>query len=113
MEKGFLKRFINLSLNPLHVLLSKVALSYTIVYYHKLCIYNNKLNDLLFVGGYPQQHQGTTVVVAQPPVTVVQQFRETPVHTRCPHCQAEVVTATSYETGTFAWIICLVLCLIG
>lgn len=62
--------------------------------------------------GYAQQGQ-TTVVLAQPAVTVVQQFREAPVHTRCPHCQAEVVTATQYETGTFAWIICLVLCLVG
>ena len=59
--------------------------------------------------GYGQ----TTVVVAQPAMTVVQQYREAPVHTRCGHCQAEVVTATQYETGTFAWIICLVLCLVG
>nr|ABI79459.1 LPS-induced TNF-alpha factor [Azumapecten farreri] len=63
--------------------------------------------------GYPQQQGQTTVVVAQPAVTVVQQFRESPVHTRCPHCQAEVVTATQYETGTFTWIICLVLCIVG
>ncbi|XP_062581008.1 cell death-inducing p53-target protein 1 homolog isoform X2 [Saccostrea cucullata] len=63
--------------------------------------------------GQPQGYGQTTVVVAQPALTMVQQFRETPVHTRCPHCQAEVVTATSYETGTFAWIICLVLCLVG
>ncbi|KAK3090127.1 hypothetical protein FSP39_009378 [Pinctada imbricata] len=59
--------------------------------------------------GYGQ----TTVVVAQPAVSVVQTFRETPVHCRCPHCQAEVVTATQYETGTMAWIVCLVLCLVG
>ncbi|XP_060063400.1 cell death-inducing p53-target protein 1 homolog isoform X3 [Ylistrum balloti] len=63
--------------------------------------------------GYPQQQGQTTVVVAQPAVTVVQQFRESPVHTRCPHCQAEVVTATQFETGTFTWIICLVLCIVG
>ncbi|KAL5018732.1 hypothetical protein ScPMuIL_004454 [Solemya velum] len=62
--------------------------------------------------GYPQQGQ-TTVVVAQPAVTVIQQFRESPVHTKCPHCSAEIVTATMYETGTFTWIICLVLCLVG
>ncbi|XP_056019494.1 cell death-inducing p53-target protein 1 homolog isoform X4 [Ostrea edulis] len=63
--------------------------------------------------GQPAQYGQTTVVVAQPALTMVQQFRETPVHTKCPHCQAEIVTATSYETGTFAWIICLVLCLVG
>lgn len=68
-------------------------------------------------GPYGQQafsQQGqTTVVLAQPTLTVVQTFRESPVHTRCPHCQAEVVTATLYETGTFTWIVCLILCLVG
>ncbi|XP_050394198.1 cell death-inducing p53-target protein 1 homolog isoform X2 [Patella vulgata] len=67
--------------------------------------------------GYGQPQQGyagnTTVVVAQPTMAVVQQFRESPVHTRCPHCQAEIVTATHYETGTLSWIICVVLCLVG
>ncbi|XP_063444544.1 cell death-inducing p53-target protein 1 homolog isoform X2 [Mytilus trossulus] len=62
-----------------------------------------------------QQQQGhTTVVVGQPTTTVlVQQFREAPVNTSCPHCHAQVITATQYETGTFAWIICLVLCIVG
>ncbi|CAG2247341.1 unnamed protein product [Mytilus edulis] len=62
-----------------------------------------------------QQQQGhTTVVVGQPAATVlVQQFREAPVNTSCPHCRAQVITATQYETGTFAWIICLVLCIVG
>lgn len=75
--------------------------------------------DKLIIAGYgqpaptQQYHGQTTVVVAQPTMAVVQQFRETPVHTKCPHCQAEIVTATSYETGTFAWIICLVLCFVG
>lgn len=66
------------------------------------------------IGGYGQQQSAqTTVVVAQPAVTVIQTFRESPVHTRCPHCQAEIVTATHYETGTFTWIVCLIVCLIG
>nr|AHI17292.1 lipopolysaccharide-induced TNF factor 2-c [Mytilus galloprovincialis] len=62
-----------------------------------------------------QQQQGhTTVVVGQPTTTVlVQQFREAPCNTACPHCRAQVITATQYETGTFAWIICLVLCIVG
>ena len=88
-----------------------------------------RVNDYCFLivvgapppgGYYPGQPQGvpgqgppTTVVVTQPAVAVVQTFRESPVHTRCPHCQAEVVTGTMYETGTFAWIICVVLCVIG
>ncbi|XP_052071642.1 cell death-inducing p53-target protein 1 homolog isoform X4 [Mytilus californianus] len=64
--------------------------------------------------GYAQQQAHTTVVVGQPTATVlVQQFREAPVNTACPHCRAQVITATQYETGTFAWIICLVLCIVG
>ncbi|KAL8582669.1 hypothetical protein ACOMHN_064579 [Nucella lapillus] len=62
--------------------------------------------------GYGPSGQ-TTVVVTQPALAVVQTFRESPVHTRCPHCQAEVVTGTQYETGTFTWIICFILCLVG
>ncbi|XP_055875072.1 lipopolysaccharide-induced tumor necrosis factor-alpha factor homolog isoform X13 [Biomphalaria glabrata] len=57
--------------------------------------------------------QGTTVVVAQPPITVVQTFRDVPVHMNCPHCRAEIVTGTHYETGTFTWIICFVLFFVG
>ncbi|KAK7507192.1 hypothetical protein BaRGS_00001127 [Batillaria attramentaria] len=64
--------------------------------------------------GQPGYQSGqTTVVVTQPALTMVQTFRESPVHTRCPHCQAEIMTATHYETGTFTWIICLILCLVG
>ncbi|XP_025081454.1 cell death-inducing p53-target protein 1 homolog isoform X2 [Pomacea canaliculata] len=65
--------------------------------------------------GQPAFNQSgqTTVVVAQPQLTIVQTFRESPVHTRCPHCQAEILTGTHYETGTFTWIVCLILCLVG
>ena len=62
---------------------------------------------------YGQQQASTTVVVGQPQTVLVQQFREAPVNTQCPHCHAQVITATQYETGTFAWIICLVLCIVG
>ncbi|KAK7507370.1 hypothetical protein BaRGS_00001305 [Batillaria attramentaria] len=74
-------------------------------------------------GGYPPQHgaypppgqQSTTntVVVTQPAMTIVQTFRESPVRTICPHCRADIVTATQYESGTFSWIICVILCLVG
>ncbi|KAK6187674.1 hypothetical protein SNE40_005650 [Patella caerulea] len=57
--------------------------------------------------------QATTVVVQPAYTSVVQHFRESPVHTRCPHCQAEIMTATHYETGTLSWIICLILCFVG
>ena len=66
-------------------------------------------------GQYPPQQPGpppTTVVVTQP-VTLVQHFREAPVHTKCPHCQAEVVTGVNYETGTFTWLVCFALCVFG
>uniref|UniRef100_A0A0B7AKK4 LITAF domain-containing protein n=2 Tax=Arion vulgaris TaxID=1028688 RepID=A0A0B7AKK4_9EUPU len=56
---------------------------------------------------------GTTVVVAQPTVAFVQVFRDSPVHTNCPHCRAEIVTATQFETGTFTWVICCVLWFVG
>nr|ACN70008.1 LPS-induced TNF-alpha factor [Pinctada fucata] len=55
----------------------------------------------------------TNVVVAQPGIATVMVFRELPVQCTCPSCGASVVTSTSYETGTLAWVICLVLALFG
>ncbi|BFZ03701.1 hypothetical protein BsWGS_06740 [Bradybaena similaris] len=67
--------------------------------------------------GQPQANQAgygqATTVVVQPAVTVIQVFRESPVHTNCPYCRAEVVTATNFETGTFTWVICCVLWFVG
>ena len=42
-----------------------------------------------------------------------QTFHEAPVRTVCPHCRADIVTATHYESGTFSWLICVILCLVG
>ncbi|KAK7507369.1 hypothetical protein BaRGS_00001304 [Batillaria attramentaria] len=65
-------------------------------------------------GAYGHQGGGaTTVVVHQPTVAVVQSFRQVPVRTRCPACQAEITTSTHYEVGTLTWIICVIVCLIG
>lgn len=71
-------------------------------------------------GGYAQPYgmqtnysHGTTVVVAQPAVTVIQTFRDVPVHTNCPHCRAEIVTGTHYESGTFTWLFCCILWFVG
>ncbi|BFZ18094.1 hypothetical protein BsWGS_21133 [Bradybaena similaris] len=63
--------------------------------------------------GAPQHanYSNTTTIVTQPTVTVVQVYRESPVRTTCPHCRADVVTATYYETGTFTWVACFVICL--
>ncbi|KAL5017945.1 hypothetical protein ScPMuIL_003667 [Solemya velum] len=58
-------------------------------------------------GMYGQQ--GATTVVVQQPTAVVL-YREGPVHTRCPACGADIITATFYETGTMTWIVALVLC---
>jgi hypothetical protein len=60
----------------------------------------------------------TQVITSQPTTTVVTtvmspMFRESPVQTVCPHCRAQVVTALQYETGTLAWLICAVVCIIG
>ncbi|KAH9489202.1 hypothetical protein Btru_045595 [Bulinus truncatus] len=68
--------------------------------------------------GYPSQSNqshATTVVVTQPqvPVMVVQTFNAVPVRTSCPHCHADIVTATHFESGTFSWVICIILCLVG
>ncbi|KAJ8310162.1 hypothetical protein KUTeg_012027 [Tegillarca granosa] len=61
--------------------------------------------------GQPQH--STTVVYQQPAFVAVQTFRESPVRTKCPSCSADVVTSTTYETGTFTWVICLVLAFFG
>ncbi|XP_060603750.1 cell death-inducing p53-target protein 1 homolog isoform X3 [Ruditapes philippinarum] len=63
-------------------------------------------------GPYPNQGQPQTIIVTQPTMMVTQ-LRETPTRIQCPHCQAEVVTATNFETGTFAWLICMLLCIFG
>ncbi|XP_059160356.1 cell death-inducing p53-target protein 1 homolog [Physella acuta] len=65
-------------------------------------------------GGYQSSQANTsTIVVAQPTVTLVQTFNAVPVRCSCPHCRADIVTATRYETGTFTWIICVILCVVG
>ncbi|KAH9489203.1 hypothetical protein Btru_045596 [Bulinus truncatus] len=58
-------------------------------------------------------NHSATVVVAQPSITVIQTFRDVPVHMNCPHCHAEIVTRPHFETGTFTWIICCVLFFVG
>ncbi|XP_052264491.1 lipopolysaccharide-induced tumor necrosis factor-alpha factor homolog isoform X5 [Dreissena polymorpha] len=65
--------------------------------------------------GYPAQYgqQATTVVVAQPAYTVVQNFRESPVRIKCQFCQADIVTSTYYDTGTLTWIACFVIFIVG
>jgi len=55
-------------------------------------------------------------IIQQPVVvttTMVQQYRESPVQTVCPYCQANIVTAVSYDVGTFTWLIVSIIYLVG
>jgi len=52
----------------------------------------------------------TTVIVQPAPATFVTQlpsFDESPVHMRCPCCNADIMTMTNYVSGTMTWLICL------
>ncbi|XP_060063452.1 LITAF domain-containing protein-like [Ylistrum balloti] len=65
--------------------------------------------------GYPtQQSAQHTVIVTNPgyaqPINI---FRESPVSMACPFCNAQIVTSTSYVTGTLAWLLCGILILLG
>lgn len=63
--------------------------------------------------GYPPP-QGQTTVVAQPvAVVAVPCIRESPVRVSCPSCRADVMTATTFETGTMTWLLVGILCIIG
>ena len=104
-------------------------LSWDLVFFlMQFCFYNTLSTQkhcliliyFINVAGYQPGYQPMTAghssvtVIAQPGVMITaQQFREHPVRTKCPACQAEVMTSTCYETGTFAWVIALVLCLFG
>ncbi|CAH1794567.1 unnamed protein product [Owenia fusiformis] len=66
--------------------------------------------------GPPPPAGPQTVVVTQQPAmhtTIVQSFRESPVQTKCPFCQADIVTSVRHETGTFTWLLCALLCIVG
>ncbi|KAK3090159.1 hypothetical protein FSP39_009559 [Pinctada imbricata] len=64
-----------------------------------------------------QQTQGTyqtnVVVTGATPYLRNMMFREVPVATQCPFCQATITTSTSYETGTITWLVAGILLLIG
>ena len=51
------------------------------------------------------------VVVQQPtayPVGVLR-FGRYPLQLKCPNCQADILTTTSTEVGTFAWCMCVLI----
>ena len=50
-----------------------------------------------------------TTIVAQPtviPIMTTMLFGPMPVGMTCPHCQAQIVTSTSYEPGILTWLFC-------
>ncbi|XP_062610130.1 LITAF domain-containing protein-like [Saccostrea cucullata] len=55
----------------------------------------------------------TTVVVGQQPLVAVQLFRESPVRVKCQYCSCDVLTGTSYETGTVTWLACAITAFVG
>ncbi|XP_069123928.1 LITAF domain-containing protein-like [Argopecten irradians] len=61
----------------------------------------------------PAYQQTATVVVTNPQYVRPLIFRENPVSMSCPFCQAQIVTTTTYTTGTFAWVVCLLLLFFG
>ena len=40
-------------------------------------------------------------------------FREFPIRTICPYCNLEVLTTTESETGTYTWLMCFVIAILG
>eukprot|EP00112_Aurelia_sp_Birch-Aquarium-sp1_P025553 Seg855.5 transcript_id=Seg855.5/GoldUCD/mRNA.D3Y31 product="Lipopolysaccharide-induced tumor necrosis factor-alpha factor" protein_id=Seg855.5/GoldUCD/D3Y31 len=57
----------------------------------------------------------TTVIAAQPTAvtTVAIVFHEFPVTMICPSCKAQIVTAVTYEPGTFAYMLFFLMCIFG
>ncbi|XP_062582416.1 LITAF domain-containing protein-like [Saccostrea cucullata] len=64
--------------------------------------------------GYPQNYTAQVqhnVVIAQPmgyPGGVLK-FGRYPLQIKCPNCQADIVTGTTTEIGTFAWCMCVLI----
>lgn len=62
----------------------------------------------------PNSYPVGVTVVAQPVAVVAcQSMRECPVRVSCPSCRADVMTATTFETGTMTWLLVGILCIIG
>lgn len=60
------------------------------------------------------QQTAATVVIQQPQHVLLRQtFREVPVRLNCQSCQADIMTATHYETGMLTWMAVGIICLFG
>ena len=58
---------------------------------------------------YGQQQSTTALIVTQPQVYGIQRFHESPIRHKCQYCQADIVTSTTYTTGTLTFVACFVL----
>lgn len=56
---------------------------------------------------------GPTVVAQPVAVVACQSMRESPVRVSCTSCRADIMTATTFETGTMTWLLVGILCIIG
>ena len=56
------------------------------------------------------QSSQTTVVLNN---NVPYAFNDTPVQARCPNCHSDVITTIKYEMGSMAWLLVLILFIIG
>ncbi|CAF0866166.1 unnamed protein product [Rotaria sp. Silwood1] len=45
--------------------------------------------------------------------THIVQLGRNPIHCICPHCHQQIVTRVDYYSGSFAWLMCLLLTVIG
>ncbi|XP_012945333.1 cell death-inducing p53-target protein 1 homolog [Aplysia californica] len=75
---------------------------------------NAERNPLTFsTHGSAGNYSHSSVVISQPQMPAIQTFQDIPVRCVCPHCQAEILTATHYDNGTMTWVVCCVLCSFG
>lgn len=98
------------------LVLLNVALTGTLSYFRQtLLVYFSLLieNFYKFVA-YGAGQQQTTVVLTQPQNVLLRQtFREISVRLNCPKCNADIMTATTYEVGMLTWLACGGMCLVG
>ncbi|CAF1338282.1 unnamed protein product [Adineta ricciae] len=66
---------------------------------------------------YGQTTYPVSPSMMQPSQTVIRpgniQVGHNPVHCICPQCHQQIVSRVDYESGSFAWLMCLLLTVIG
>ncbi|XP_046858210.1 lipopolysaccharide-induced tumor necrosis factor-alpha factor homolog isoform X5 [Xenia sp. Carnegie-2017] len=60
------------------------------------------------------QNMTTTTIVGQPTTILAPlTFGPVPLAMVCPHCNAQIVTTVSRDTGVLPWLVCCGLCAVG